>query len=203
MEISLINMIGYLAAILMFSTFYMKKMIPLRAVGISSNIAFIIYASATHVYPLLVLHLCLLPLNTYRMIQMIRLVNNVREASKGGYSMDFLVPFMKKEAFKKGDVVFKKGDESGKMYYLHKGLIKLVEKDEMMTDGSLIGEIGIFSPNKQRTGTVICETDAEIYTIPESNVIELYYQNPKFGFYLVQMIIKRFLKDVEKKSNPI
>lgn len=198
MEISLIDMIGYLAAILMFSTFYMKKMIPLRAVGISSNIAFIIYASSSHIYPLLALHLCLLPLNTYRMVQMIRLVNNVREASKGGYSMDFLVPFMKKEVFTKGDTVFKKGDESEKMYFLHKGRVKLVEKNALMTDGSLIGEIGIFSPNKQRTGTVICETDADIYTIPESNVIELYYQNPTFGFYLVQMIIQRLLKDAEK-----
>ncbi len=198
MDFSLINMVGYLAAILMFCTFYMKKMIPLRAVGISSNIAFIIYASSTHVYPLLVLHLCLLPLNTYRMIQMIRLVNNVREASKGGYSMDFLVPFMKKELFKKGDTVFKKGDESGKMYFLQKGQIKLVENNTLMTDGTVIGEIGIFSSNKQRTGTVICETDSEIYTIPESNVIELYYQNPKFGFYLVQMIIQRLVQDTEK-----
>ncbi len=198
MDSSLINVIGYLAAILMFSTFYMKKMIPLRAVGISSNIAFIIFASATHVYPLLILHLCLLPLNTYRMVQMIRLVNNVREASKGEYSMDFLVPFMKKEVFKKGDTVFKKGDESGKMYFLQKGTIKLVEKNTLMTDGTVIGEIGIFSSNKQRTGTVICETDADIYTIPDSNVIELYYQNPKFGFYLVQMIIQRLLKDTDK-----
>jgi CRP/FNR family cyclic AMP-dependent transcriptional regulator len=187
----------------MFSTFYMKKMIPLRAVGICSNIAFIIYAGATSVYPLLVLHLLLLPLNAYRMIQMVKLVNNVRQAAKGGYSMDFLVPFMKKEAYKKGDIVFRKGDESGKMYYLHKGVVKLIEEDVIMRDGSLIGEIGIFSPNKLRTGTVICETDAQIYTIPESNVIELYYQNPKFGFYLVQMIVKRFLKEGGKDETLI
>jgi hypothetical protein len=92
---------------------------------------FIIFAGATHVYPLLILHICLLPLNAYRMLQMIRLVNDVREAAKGGYSMDFLVPFMKKEQFKKGD-------DSGKMCYLDKGHVMLAEEDVLMTDGALI-----------------------------------------------------------------
>ena len=86
-------MVGYLAAILMFSTFYMKKMIPLRAVGICSNIAFIIFAGASGVWPLFILHICLLPLNATRMLQMIRLVKKVKESYKGDLSMEFLTPF--------------------------------------------------------------------------------------------------------------
>ncbi len=34
---------GYLASALVFGTFYMKRMIPLRLVGIASNLAFIVY----------------------------------------------------------------------------------------------------------------------------------------------------------------
>lgn len=34
---------GYVAAVLVFLTFYMKIMIPLRIVGICSNCAFIVY----------------------------------------------------------------------------------------------------------------------------------------------------------------
>ncbi|MBI5345386.1 MAG: hypothetical protein HZB83_08670 [Deltaproteobacteria bacterium] len=98
--------IGYLAAALMFSTFYMKKMIPLRAVGASANVTFVIYAGIMHVWPLFVLHAALFPLNITRMIQMMRLVKKVREASRGEFSLDFLVPFMTKENFKKGDTVF-------------------------------------------------------------------------------------------------
>ncbi|MBI5561988.1 MAG: hypothetical protein HY894_03915 [Deltaproteobacteria bacterium] len=113
-----IQMVGYLAAALMFSTFYMKKMIPLRAVGMASNCAFIVFAGYTHVWPLFVLHTALLPLNAIRMLQMIKLVNKVRAASNGDFNMDFLVPFMAKEHFKKGDVVFRKGDEANKIYYL-------------------------------------------------------------------------------------
>jgi hypothetical protein len=191
------DFVGYLAAAFMFSTFYMKRMIPLRAVGIAANITFITYASISHVYPLLILHLGLLPLNVLRMVQMIRLVNSVRESSRGDFSMDFLVPFMHKESFKKGTVVFKKGDDSDKMYYLRKGLVRLEEFDTTLKEGELMGEIAIFSPHKKRTATAICEEDTEFLTIQENQVLQLYYQNPKFGFYMVQLIIHRLLKSAQ------
>ncbi|MEE8185938.1 MAG: cyclic nucleotide-binding domain-containing protein [Thermodesulfobacteriota bacterium] len=191
------DFIGYLAAAFMFSTFYMSRMIPLRAAGITANITFITYASIAHVYPLLILHIVLLPLNTFRMIQMIRLVNSVRESSKGDFSMDFLVPFMHKESFKKGAVVFTKGADADKMYYLQKGLVKLKEFDVTLKEGDLLGEIAIFSPDKERTATAVCEEDTEFLAIHEKHVLQLYYQNPKFGFYLVQLIIFRLLKNAK------
>jgi len=192
------DMIGYLAAILMFSTFYMKKMIPLRAVGAAANVVFVVYASLVHVYPLLILHACLFPLNITRMIQMMILIKKVKEASTSDFSIDFLVPFMTKESFKKGDVVFRKGDNADKMFYLQKGLVRLEELGAFITDGQMIGEIGIFSPHKKRTATVVCDADTMFLTIPENKVLQLYYQNPKFGIYLVQLIIRRFLKNMEE-----
>lgn len=121
-----IDMAGYLAAVLMFSTFFMKKMIPLRVVGICSNIAFIVAAASKHMYPLLALHCALLPLNTIRMIQMMRLINKVKNASSEDVSMDFLIPYMTKENFKKGVILFKKDDEADKVYYLRKGLARVM-----------------------------------------------------------------------------
>ncbi len=199
----IVQMVGYLAALLMFSTFYMKKMIPLRAVGICSNIAFIIFAGSSGVYPLLILHVCLLPLNTIRMIQMIKLVKKVKEAYKGNLSMDFLTPFMKQESFKKGDIVFKKGEAAGKMYCLRSGVAKLVELGVNAPVGEVVGEIGIFSPDKVRTATLLCETDAEFLAISDNHVLQLYYQNPEFGIHLLQLIIKRFSTDLEIKDQVI
>ena len=194
-------MIGYLAAVLMFTTFFMKKMIPLRALGASANVTFVVYASFTHVYPLLILHAALFPLNITRMIQMMNLVKKVKEASKGGFSMEFLAPYMKKESLKKGDVVFNKGDEASKMYYLQSGTVRLKEIGVTLGKGDVIGEIGIFSRDKTRTATVECESDADLLTINESQILQLYYQNPKFGYYLVQLIIQRLLSNVEAGSN--
>lgn len=199
----IVQIVGYIAALLMFSTFYMKKMIPLRAVGICSNIAFIIFAGSSGVYPLLILHLCLLPLNTTRMIQMIRLVRKVKEAYKGDLSMDFLTPFMKQESFKKGDVVFKKGDTAGKMYCLRNGTAKLVELGVNAPVGEVVGEIGIFSPDKLRTATLKCETDADFLAISDDHVLQLYYQNPEFGIHLLQLIIKRFSSDLDMKNETV
>lgn len=59
----------------------------------------------------------------------------------------------------------------------------------------MIGEIGLFSPDHQRTTSAICETEVEALTLAEDKVLQLYYQNPKFGFYLVQLVVRRLLED--------
>ena len=67
---------AWVASLLVFSTFFMKTMIPLRVVGIASNVAFMSYALVGlaygvfgRLYPILVLHACLLPLNVIRLRQ--------------------------------------------------------------------------------------------------------------------------------------
>ena len=84
---------GYLAAVLVFLTFYMKTMIPLRMIGICSNCMFIIYGSLDGLYPVLVLHLILLPLNGLRLREMPRLTQQVRRAAQGDLNMDWLKLF--------------------------------------------------------------------------------------------------------------
>jgi hypothetical protein len=65
---------AWIVALLVFSSFFMKTMIPLRVVAIASNVAFISYALLGlrygifgRVYPILVLHSALLPLNAVRL----------------------------------------------------------------------------------------------------------------------------------------
>ena len=101
---------------------------------------------------------------------------------------------MGKEYFKKGDRLFRKGDESLKMYYVQNGLLRLEELDVTFDKGDLIGEMGLFSSNRKRSATVVCDTDVELLAISKSNVMQLYYQNPKFGFYLVQLVTDRLLE---------
>jgi len=68
----LVDVAGYVAAVLVFLTFYMKTMIPLRLVGICSNCVFITYAYLGGLHPVFVLHLILLPLNSLRLREMLR-----------------------------------------------------------------------------------------------------------------------------------
>ena len=61
--------IGYFASGLVFVTFCMKTMMPLRLVAIGSNVAFIAYGAVNGLVPILILHSLLLPLNTLRTVQ--------------------------------------------------------------------------------------------------------------------------------------
>lgn len=195
-----VDLIGYLAALLMFSTFYMKKMIPLRAVGASANFVFVIYTLCSYFYlqrgiwPLFILHLALFPLNIARMMQMIRLVNKVHESSTGQFALDFLTPYMEKEFFKKGDCLFRKGDESLRMYYVQSGVLRLEELGVTFAKGELIGEMGLFASDQKRSATLVCDSDVELLSISKNHVMQLYYQNPKFGFYLVRLVTDRLLE---------
>jgi CRP/FNR family transcriptional regulator, cyclic AMP receptor protein len=59
---------GYIASALVFATFYMRTMVPLRVVAIASNVAFIIYATIDGLTPIFLLHVALLPLNVLRLL---------------------------------------------------------------------------------------------------------------------------------------
>lgn len=187
-----IQVVGFLAACLMFSTFYMKNMIPLRIIGMASNVTFIIYASHAHVLPVFVLHTVLLPMNCLRLIQMLRLIRQVRSASEGDMSFEFMIPHMNKETFKEGDIVFHKGDRADKIYLLKSGSLSVDELDVAIKPGELFGEMGVFASEQLRRATLRCKTDVELLSMTDTQIRQLYYQNPNFGFYLIQLLLKRF-----------
>lgn len=189
---------GYVAAILVFITFYTKTMIPLRIVAISSNIAFITYGYLGELDPVLILHMTLLPLNIFRLLQMYRLIIMAKKSSEKEFRMDWLIPYMTKENLPKGATIFKKGDKADKMFILHKGSILLVELGIVLGVGEMIGETGIFSPKKSRMATAVCQEETELYTMTDTRVLELYFQNPSFGFHLIKLITARLLENHPK-----
>jgi hypothetical protein len=67
-----VDLTGYVAASLVFLTFYMKGMIPLRVVALCSNVAFLIYAFGLQLAPIAVLHGALIPVNIVRLIAALR-----------------------------------------------------------------------------------------------------------------------------------
>jgi hypothetical protein len=77
------DVIGYVGAVFVFGTFWMKTMIPLRAFGLASNVPFIGYGYLAGAYPRLVLHILLLPLNVVRLRQMLQLTQQVARAAAG------------------------------------------------------------------------------------------------------------------------
>jgi CRP/FNR family transcriptional regulator, cyclic AMP receptor protein len=95
---------GYLASFLVFSTFYMKRMIPLRLTAIASNVAFIAYAWLDDLTSILILHGALLPLNIYRLVELRRLIDRVVKASSEDFSIDSLLPLLQRREVDAEDV---------------------------------------------------------------------------------------------------
>ena len=194
--------LGYLASGLVFVTFCMKTMIPLRIIAIGSNLAFISYSLVAGLLPILILHSVLLPVNVLRLYQMHELLKKISKAAGGDLALDGLLPFMSRRSFRRGEVLFRKGEFAHEMFYVVSGRVRIEEIDRSVAEGAVLGEISMFSPSMERTGTGVCETDGELLAMSDDKVKQLYYQNPEFGFSLVQLITKRLIENCEAAEAP-
>lgn len=187
------HFVGYLGSFLMFSTFWMKTMIPLRLAGMTANFVMVIYAAALGLYPILAMQALMLPVNIYRLYQMRSLLLRVSEAADGTFRPDALIPFMNKEAHADGDVLFRRGDDSHRLYIIREGRIRLEEFDFELGPGEMFGEIGILSDANRRTATAICVGRVKLYSMTREDVTQLFFQNPEFGFFLMRLVTDRLL----------
>jgi len=194
---------GYLASALVLATFCMKTMIPLRCAAVVSNIAFIVYGFYDDVYPVLVLHAVLLPLNAWRAIQMLRLIKRVEAASKGDLSTEWLRPFMKEARLKAGETIFSKGDHADRLYMIIAGEVHLEQIDHTLRAGELFGEMGLFSADHQRTQTARTLTDVDLLWISEGELAQICYQNPGIAFYFLRLTTNRLIANASRvMQNP-
>jgi hypothetical protein len=189
---------GYAAVASSVVTSYMRTMIPLRVVSIVCNSFFIIYAFFGHVYPTLFLNLILLPLNAYRLKEMIELTRKVEAAASGDRSFDWLKPFMARKKFRTGEVLFNKGDEADALYYTISGRFRLRETGIAIPAGQVVGELALLAPDKRRTQTLECAEDGEVMLATYAQVRQIYYQNPEFGFHFLELTSARLFQNIAR-----
>lgn len=185
---------AWVASILVFSAFFMKTMIPLRLVAIGSNVAFISYALLGleygvfgELYPILVLHAFLLPLNVIRLRELRGLLTAVRSATDEE-AVHALIPYMKPETHPAGHVIFRRGDPADKLYVIQQGHVVFPDVGRRLAAGAVFGEAGLFAPQGTRSLTAVCEDDCRLSAISKEKTLELYYQNPRFGMFVIRLI---------------
>jgi hypothetical protein len=64
---SWIDFLGFSAALSVLASFCMTTIIALRTFALLSNILFMLYGLCAHIYPVLILHLILLPVNLFKL----------------------------------------------------------------------------------------------------------------------------------------
>ncbi len=62
--------------------------------------------------------------------------------------------------------------------------------------GGIVGELGLLSPGNTRTASLVCMQAGRALRISYSEVKQLYYQNPEFGFYFLKLTSERLFNSV-------
>ncbi len=125
-----------------------------------------------------------------------KVIGELMEGIKPDYSFDWLIKYMELDRFKQGEYLFHKGDRADKMFYIKEGSLRLVEIDRTVGKGSFIGETGILTPAKERTLSVVCKEDSELYSLDDTKATKLFYQDPSIIFQLIHISITRSLENL-------
>jgi CRP/FNR family transcriptional regulator, cyclic AMP receptor protein len=190
------DIVGYIAAFFVLVTFWMKTMIPLRVAGLASNVLFIAYGYMAAAYPPLFLHILLLPLNAHRLYQMRQLNIRVAEAVHSDMNMAWIKPYAHSRIIEAGTLMFRKGDAATAMYAIVSGRYLLEETGIVLAAGDAVGELGLLSPGRTRTQSLRCTESGEMLEISYDEVRQLYFQNPQFGFFFLQLSTQRLFAEI-------
>jgi CRP/FNR family transcriptional regulator, cyclic AMP receptor protein len=194
------ELLGYAAAACVFVTFYMKTMVPLRIAGIVSNFLFIGYGYALDAYPVLILHLVLLPLNVLRLREMLRVIKQIENATKGDANLNWVKPFGSTMTVAVGDAVFRRGDAADEMFFIVSGRFRVSERNVDLQTGEIFGELGLLNAGQARTATVECTASGELLRIGYDQVRQLWLQDPKFSFYFLHLVSRRLFHNLSLES---
>src|SRR5450432_4741869 len=132
-NINLANMFALVGAIFFVATLLTQTMVPLRVANMAGCTFFVGFGALAGDVKTFLLYLLLLPINAFRLRQMLNLVKKARAATQGDTSMEWLKPFMTERKYRKGNVLFKKDDPADEMFLT-------------VTGNFLVTEIGVELP---------------------------------------------------------
>jgi CRP/FNR family cyclic AMP-dependent transcriptional regulator len=194
---SALEMLGYVAVAVNIGVYLMRTMIPLRVFAVATNILFIGWAFLAGVYPTLLLNCILLPLNGYRLAEMMILVRRARiAATKHDIDMNTIRPFAQTRKVTTGDTLFTKGDVADAMYVVESGRFTLPESGIELAPGAVVGELGLLAPGGLRTQSLVCTGSGSVQRLGYDQFRQLFFQNPKFGYYFLQLTTERLFENV-------
>jgi Cyclic nucleotide-binding domain len=197
-NITLANMFALVGAVFFVATLLTQTMVPLRVSNMFGCAFFVGFGALAGDVKTFLLYLLLLPINAVRLRQMLHLVKKARSATQGDTSMEWLKPFMTERKYRKGDILFKKDDAAHEMLLTVTGKFLVKEIGVELPPGRLMGELGFLTPNNRRTATIECTDDGHVLTITYEKLLEIYFQNPQFGYYFLVLTSQRLLENISR-----
>lgn len=194
-----IEAVGWLASILTVASYSVATMLPLRLLAIASSVCFAAYAFTLQLWPLLAMELILLPINLYRLWQVLALRGKLgRAAATTQSDFSIIKAYGKLQKIKTGAVVFERGDPVDQLYYIAKGRVSIEEINVDLCAGDIFGEIAFFTNSATRIATARCSEDTQVYSIDEKQFMRLQFEDPSFGMAVMRIITHRLIENVGK-----
>src|ERR1700761_3031783 len=202
-NITLANMFALLGASFFVATLLTQTMVPLRVANMIGCFFFAIFGALTGAITTFLMYLFLIPINAWRLRQMLTLVKKARSATQGDTSMEWLKPFMTERKYRKGDILFKKDDAAHEMLLTVTGKFLVKEIGVELPPGRLMGELGFLTPDNRRTATIECIEAGHVLTITYEKLLEIYFQNPQFGYYFLVLTSQRLLENLARAESAL
>src|SRR3981081_4501478 len=146
-NITLANMCALIGAIFFVATLLTQTMVPLRVANMVGCAFFVGFGALAGDVKTFLLYLLLLPINAYRLRQMLNLIKKARSATQGDTSMEWLKPFMTERKYRKGDIVCKKDDPADEMFLTVTGNFLVTDIGVELPPGRLDVHLGNPEPN--------------------------------------------------------
>jgi hypothetical protein len=197
-NINIANTCALVGAAFYAVTFLTPTMIRLRVFGILSSIFFVAYGLLAPAISTFLMYFMLLPINSVRLFQISKLVKKARLAAQGDLSIDWLKPFMDTRSYKEGDVLFRKGELADEMLLTVTGKFLVKEIGVELPPGRLVGELGFVTHNHRRTQSVECIEDGTVMTIGYDRLLEVYFEQPDFGYFFLRLTSDRLLQNIAR-----
>lgn len=202
-NVNITNSIALVGACFYAATFLMPTMVRLRVYGILSALCFVTYGVLAGVISTFLMYLLLLPINSLRLYQILKLVKKARVAVQGELQIEWLKPFMSSRQYKKGDVLFHKGDVADEMDLIVSGKFLVSEIGVELQPGRILGELGFVTPDNKRTQSVECIEDGAVMTISYDRLLEIYFEYPDFGYYFLRLSSDRLLQNIARLEKTV
>lgn len=109
----------------------------------------------------------------------------------GRISIGDRLPQEHTRAFAAGTVLFRKGERADAFYYIVQGTVTLKELGIDRGPQELIGEMGLFSPDRRRRASARCKTPCVLLKVPAKDAMRICLLDPAFAVYVTQLVMRR------------
>lgn len=151
-----------------------------------------IYGLILHVWPLAGMEALLLPINSYRLWQLISLRNRLgRPGDREPADYSVIKRYGKRRVVPAGTLIFERGDTVDQLYLIGSGKVSIEELNIDIAPGDIFGEIAFFTDAAIRTASARATEDTELFELDEKHFIRLQFEDPSFDLSVMRSVTRR------------